>query len=125
MRLTDEALDRLRAAGLYVSERFVDDHLAFPGGVVVGKPVELPGNGIAGYVSGFANHGDVDAPTMFLHAEAGAVVVTVAEYAPGPGPGDFEHRHPTLDAALDDVLDYLVRVPERMAAFRAGLARRG
>lgn len=49
MNLSEGCLQQLRNAGLHVSDPYPDDHVAYPGGVSVGKPGTVPGNGQAGY----------------------------------------------------------------------------
>src|SRR4051794_4119042 len=90
MKVPKHCLDQLLAAGLLVSEPYVSTHVAYPAGVVIGKPESLPGNRIPGRVAGWGNSGlVVDAPCPRLHYEAGKWIVTVHECIPGPGPGDF------------------------------------
>src|SRR4051812_34838436 len=117
MMVPEYCLDRLRVAGLLVSEPYIPNHLAFPDGVAVGKPSDVPGNGIAEYEGHWGAAGRVvDAPCPILHydAAAGRWVVTVHTYIPGPGPGDFVNEWGTPAEAVVDILDYLLGDPARM-----------
>ncbi|WP_406699656.1 hypothetical protein V5E97_12425 [Singulisphaera sp. Ch08] len=51
--IPERHLDRLRGAGLLVSQPFVPNHVAFPGGVIVGKPASVTGHSLPGYKSGW------------------------------------------------------------------------
>jgi len=117
MKVPEHCLDRLRAAGLLVSDPYIPNHLAFPDGVIVGKPNDVPGNSIAGYEGHWGTTGRVvDAPSPRLHYDPapGKWVVTVHEYIPGPGPGDFVNEWDTPEGAVADILDYLLGDPARM-----------
>jgi hypothetical protein len=115
VKVPEHCLDKLRAAGLLVSEPFVPNHLAYPDGVIVGKPNTLLGNCIAGSEGHWGMNGPiVDAPCPRLHHENGRWLVTVHEYIPGPGPGDFVNVWATPEEAVEDILDYLLGNPERM-----------
>ncbi|QEL20880.1 hypothetical protein [Limnoglobus roseus] len=131
MKAPEYCLDRLRAAGLVVSEPFVPGHIAFPDGVTVGKPNTVAGNSIDGYECHWGIDGPVvDAPCPYLHYENGQWQVTVHEYIPGPGPGDFVNSWLTPEEAITDILNYLLGSHEQMrvklrgrAAFKERLAR--
>jgi hypothetical protein len=119
MLIPGEHLDRLRNAGLLVSEPFVPYHRSFPDGHKIGKPQAVGGNAIPGFE---AYWGDddilVDAPAVILHAEAGQWVVTAHEYIPDPGPGDFVHVFVTPGEAIADILDFFFGDPARMTTYR-------
>lgn len=123
MKVPEHCLDRLRAAGLLVSEPYVVSHVAYPDGVIVGKPNTVPGNAIDGYEGHWGLNGPiVDAPCPRLHFQSGKWVVTVHEYVPGPGPGDFINSWGTPGEAVADILDYLLGNPERMRIKREAQA---
>lgn len=127
MLIPDDHLQRLRDAGLLVSEQpFVSGHVAFPDGHIVGKPREAGGNGIAGMETRWGSRSGaiVDAPAVYFHREDDTWVVTVCEWVPGPGPGDFEHRHRSAEQAVADIVDYFFGSPARMAAFGRPMTRR-
>jgi len=112
-------LDRLRNAGLLVSEPFLSSHRAFPDGHIVGKPQSVGGNAIAGFECYWGDaHILLDAPTLFLHADSGHWVVTADEYAPGPGLGDFVHVWPSADQAIADILDFFFSDSARIDLYR-------
>lgn len=131
VKVPERCLDRLRAVGLLVSEPYVPNHIAFPDGVIIGKPNSVVGNCIAGMETHFGiDETIVDAPCPRLHYSEGRWVVTVHEYVPGPGPGDFVNSWPTADEAVVDIIEYLLGNPERMrvkqqahAAFLQRLAK--
>ncbi len=117
MKVPEDCLDRLRAAGLLVSEPYVPNHVGWPDGVAVGKPNTVPGNCLPGSKGLWGSTGQVvDAPCPRLHfaPETGEWVVTVHEYIPGPGPGDFVNSWGTPEEAVADILDYLLGDPARM-----------
>jgi hypothetical protein len=117
MKVPEHALDRLRAAGLLVSDPYIPNHAAWPDGVVVGKPEHVVGNRIPGHRTLWGLSGPfVDAPCPILHFDSGngKWVVTVHTYIPGPGPGDFINEWDTTEEAVEDILDYLLGDPARM-----------
>jgi hypothetical protein len=117
MMVPEHCLDRLRAAGLLVSEPFDPNLSGWPQGVAVGKPDSVRGNCIPGTKRYWGASGQVvDAPCPYLHFDAGSRkwVVTVHEYIPGPGPGDFVNVWDTPEEAVTDILDYLLGDPARM-----------
>jgi hypothetical protein len=116
MRIPDNYLDRLRNAGLVISEEpFVPDHVAYPNGHIVGKPRETLGNSIPEMEGYWGYTGIVlNAPTIYFYRARGKWVVAVEDWVPGPGPGDFVHAHDTPEGAIDDILDYYFGDPERM-----------
>jgi hypothetical protein len=118
--IPESALDRLRAAGLLVSEPFVSDHRAFPDGVTVCKPASVPGHSIAGYECYWGMDGPlIDAPGLRLHTDGVTWFVTSDDYIPGPGPGDFVNIWSTVDEAVSDILDFYFGSPARMDVKRA------
>lgn len=119
MRVPEETLNRLRAAGLVVSsEPFVPDHVAFPDGVVVGKPADVPGHSLPGYQAWWGMTTRIDAPTLYLHHDGERWIVTSHDWVPGPGPGDFVDAWDTHEQAADDILDFYFGSPDRMARKR-------
>jgi hypothetical protein len=117
MKVPEHCLNRLRAAGLLVSEPYVPNHVAWPDGVAVGKPESVRGNCIPGTKAYWGASGPVvDAPCPCLHfdSRSGKWVVTVHEYIPGPGPGDFVNVWDTPEEAVADILDYLLGDAARM-----------
>ena len=101
MRIPDNYLDRLRNAGLVISEEpFVPDHVAYPNGHIVGKPRETLGNSIPEMEGYWGYTGIVlNAPTMYFYRARGKWVVAVEDWVPGPGPGDFVHADAGTDHA--------------------------
>lgn len=120
MPIQPSDLDPLEAAGLLVSDPFVPDHVAYPAGVVVGKPKGVGGNSLEDYGSSWGLNGpDLDAPALTLHAEAeGRWFVTLHACIPGPGPGDFVDEWATPQEAVADILDFFFGDPARMGAKR-------
>lgn len=116
MKTPEQYCDRLRDAGLVVSKPYISNHVAFPDGIVVGKPITVAGNSIPGTQTAWGKTGViVDAPCPILHHDAGKWIVTVNTYIPGPGPGDFVNVWDTPEEAIADILDYLLGDPARMA----------
>jgi hypothetical protein len=108
-------LDRLRAAGLLISEPFVPGHVAFPDGVVVAKPASLPGHSLPGYEAWWGMSGvRLDAPGLYFHSDGSKWFVTSHDYVPGPGPGDFVNVWNTPEQAVADILDFYFGSPNRM-----------
>lgn len=117
--IPEHHLDRLRAAGLLVSEPFVPNHVAFPDGVIVGKPASVRGHSLPEYEAWWGLDGlMLDAPGLYLHSDRGRWLVTSHDYVPGPGPGDFVNEWATPDEAVADVLDFYFGSPARMEAKR-------
>ena len=117
--IPDEHLDRLRAAGLLVSDPFLAGHVAFPDGIVVGKPKSVPGHCLPDFECLFgANGTPVDAPTLYLHSDGGRWFVTSHDYVPGPGPRDFVDEWNTPEEAVADVLNFYFGDAARMDAKR-------
>lgn len=119
MIIPSHYLDRLRAAGLLVSEPFISTHLSFPDGHSVGKPQSVGGNSIPGFEAFWGDENILlDAPAVFFHATDDHWIVTAQEYMPGPGPGDFTHCFTTPDEAVADILDFYFGDPARIALYR-------
>ena len=112
-------LDRLRAAGLLISEPFVHDHVAFPDGVTVCKPASVAGHSLPD-LEGWWGPTDVmlDAPCLWFHCDGGQWIVTSRDWVPGPGPGDFVNTWGTAEEAVADILDFYFGDPGRMEAKR-------
>ena len=117
MKVPNPALGRLHAKGLVTSPAFPADHVAFPDGVIVGKPASVRGNSLPGYESGWGGSRIlVDAPVIYLHSNGAQWFVTSVQAEPGPAPGDFVDTWSTAEEAVLDVLDYYFGDPRRMQA---------
>jgi hypothetical protein len=117
--LPEQQIDRLRAAGLVVSEPFSSEHQAYPNGLLVAKPVSVSGNSIPGYDSSFGfepNVVAVDAPVVKIFANNDKWFVESYDCVPAPGPGDFLDEWNTLEEAIADILDLYFGDPSRMTA---------
>jgi hypothetical protein len=113
--ISEQHLDRLRAAGLLVSEPFVPDHIAFPDGVIVAKPASVAGHSLPGYEARWGPGGVLlDAPGLWLHSDDSKWFVTSHELIPGPGPGDFVNVWDTPEEAVADILDFYFGSSARM-----------
>lgn len=114
--IPEQYLDQLRTAGLLASDPFASGHIAFPDGVVIGKPASVPGHSIPyEYPCEWGNDGTVlDAPTLMLHCDSTKWVVTSHDYVPGPGPGDFVDRWDSPEQAIAGILDFYFGSPARM-----------
>ena len=127
--IPEQYLDRLRAAGLLVSEPFVHNHVAYPDGVIIGKPASLRGHSIPGYECWWGGDGGcdlgamLDAPGLRFHSDGGKWFVTAHECIPGPGPGDFVNEWGTADEAVADILDFYFGGAARMDAYRQAMGR--
>lgn len=117
-QLPKHCLERLRSSGLFVSEPWPSNHV-WPDNLLIGKPVEVAGNSIPGYVTGFESE-DVDvtfdSPPVRLWFDGEVWLVVAQEYIPGPGPGDFFDEWITPEEAVEDILDFYFGNPERMEA---------
>jgi hypothetical protein len=116
--INEEHLNKLRAAGLFVSKPFPSKH-PFPDGVLVGKPVTTTGNNLPNYKTGYGLDSEkdsvaVDAPFVRLYCHKGKSVVDSVDYIPTPGPGDFVNEWSSIEEALDDILDFFLGDPARM-----------
>lgn len=112
--IPERHLDRLREAGLLVSQPFVFYHVAFPGGVTVGKPASVAGHSLPGYETGWDLDVTLDAPTLWFHSDGEKWLVTSHDYFPGPGLGDFVDVWDTPEEAVADILDFYFGSPARM-----------
>ena len=118
MLIPETYLARLRSAGLLISDPFVPTHVAYPDGVIVGKPVKAFGNTVPGLERGWGLDGpSLDAPAVEFHYDAARDkwVVTSWDYIPGPGPGDFVNEWRSGDEAVADILDFYFGDPLRMS----------
>lgn len=112
-KIEETHLQRLRHAGLWVSDPYPEGHsLEF--GVRVAKPVETQGNSIPGFTS-YCDDIKIDAPDLLLVSKTEGFCVYSQEHIPGPGPGDFTNVWPTAQEAIDDILDFYLGDPARMA----------
>jgi hypothetical protein len=115
MQLPQHCLDRLRAAGLLVSDPFGPDHLSFPDAVCIGKPADIKGNCIPGLKGYWGTEMVlIDAPIAYVHNSGRKWFVSVCQYAPGPGPGDFVTEWHSAEEAVGDVTDYFLGDSSRM-----------
>ncbi len=122
--LPEPHLERLRAAGLLVSEPFVPDHVAFPGGVIVAKPASVAGNSLPDFEMGWGSSDvKLDAPGLHFHSDGIQWFVTSHDYVPGPGPGDFVNKWSTPEEAVAHILDFYFGNPARMDAKRRARKR--
>jgi hypothetical protein len=127
VNIPDKQLDRLRSAGLYVSDGYPTNH-SMAGGVIVGKPKSTPGNCIPGSDYNFAPavHEEplkFDAPTVTLFETENVWGVEAVDYVPGPGPADFVDEWNSIDEAVSDILDFYTGNPSRMQAKAAARKR--
>lgn len=117
-KIPKSSIQRLRSAGLFVSEPWPSSHV-WPDNVLIGKPAAVPGNAIPAYADGFRSndvHVQFDAPSVRLWFDRGKWLVLAEEYVPGPGPGDFLDEWDTIDEAVDDILEFYFGDPGRMQA---------
>lgn len=119
--IDQQYLQRLREAGLFISEPYPDGH-GWGHGVRIGKPSTKPGNSIPGYDAAYITIGDapeppeMDAPMVVLYSTGVAWIVHSQECAPKLGPGDFQNVWPSPDEAVNDILDFYFGDPQRMQA---------
>lgn len=118
--IDDKYLQRLKEAGLYISEPFPEGH-GWEHGVRIGKPVTTPGNSIPDYDDGYITIGsksveppEIDSPIVIFYHKGNSWVVHSQECVPDPGPGDFQNVWNTPEEALDDIIDFFFGDPERM-----------
>jgi hypothetical protein len=118
-RIPEQEIARLRSSGLFVSEPLPPKHV-FPDGVLIGKPIGIPGNNIPGYHSSYSSRIDFeiefDAPTVRLYSHHDIWVTECMDFTPGPGPGDFIDEWTTVTEAVDDVLAFYFGETSRMSA---------
>ena len=106
MDIPQEQLDRLTSRGLLIGGPFVPDHVAYPNGLMIGKPKSVGGNH-TGHKAYFGpDEITTDAPCPIVFWNEDSWIVTVSDYAPGPGPGDFVHHHATVEYAIEEILEY-------------------
>lgn len=112
MRLSTNSINIIRARGLYISDTpcFAPNHIAYPNGYIVIKPVSAGGNRIEGYEGWFTNlSGEQelsDAPRTVIFSIEKSWSVSVSEYVPGPGPGDFEKIFSSEQKAISAIVEY-------------------
>jgi hypothetical protein len=114
MRVPENYLEQLRAAGLIIQGPFPAGHRAFPDGVMMSREQETVHGNLAGLKS----------PVVWLHTKDERWYVNSLEYVPGPGPGDFGHEFATAEEAVADILDFFFGNPARIAA-KGCLRQRG
>lgn len=110
--LSEGAIIRMRERGVHVTDKpfFPEQHVAYPYGYIVIKPVAAGGNSIPGHISHFTDikgtdsHSDM--PAIKLYKEGLNWKISVHEYAPGPGPGDFDLVCGMEDQAVNEILHY-------------------
>lgn len=111
---------RLRDAGLVMLEPPFGKGHAWADGMWVGKPVDVKGNCIPDYETGFLLSVDeeikLDAPPVVFYSRDNAFVVFAQHHVPTIGPGDFVNDFSTPEAAVDDILDFYFGSPIRMNA---------
>ena len=103
----NEGITQLIQVGLDVCS---EGNAAGPNGYRITKPSSVNGDCRPDYESTLLSlDGDdipCDAPISYLRWREGRWCHEVAEYAPGPGPGDFRHPYPSLEEAVQAVLEY-------------------
>jgi hypothetical protein len=117
-QIPENCLQKLRSRSLFVSKPWPSNHV-WPNNVLVGKPVNIPGNSIPGYRDGFESKEvevEFDAPSIRLWFDGEVWLVLAEEYCPGPGPGDFLDDWKTPEEAVEDILDFYFGDPKRMQA---------
>lgn len=112
-KIDENELQKLRAAGLFVSEPYPPGH-SLEHGVRIGKPMSTKGNAIPEYRT-FFNEVPMDAPILMLYSTPDGCFVKSQEHAPIEGPGDFTNQWETLSEAIRDILDFYLGDPGRMA----------
>lgn len=115
-QIPENCIQKLRSSGLFVSKPWPSTHV-WPDNVLVGKPVEVSGNSIPGYTTGFQSKDgrvEFDAPPVRLWFDGEVWLVLAEEYCPGPGPGDFLDEWNTPEEAVQDILDFYFGDPQRM-----------
>ena len=121
MKIADEHIEKLRSHGLFVANPKSSDS-CYPDGVLVGKPLDVPGNNIVGYSSAYVvdidaeNEVRFDAPPVWFYGHCGIWVVLGEDYCPGPGPGDFLDEWNTPEEAVQDILAFYFGDSSRMQA---------
>ncbi|SRR5260370_23964306 len=108
----------LRAAGLVVEYIVPWDRDTFS----VYRPRTVKGNHRPDYQRFFRESPEphsrivdhIDAPKGYLRWNAEGWSFRIWEWIPGPGPGEFERIYPTLEAAVQAVLEYYFGDPAWM-----------
>ncbi len=111
--IEEKYFEYLRDAGLYVSKPFGEEHV-LGYGVIVGKPNTTKGNCVPNYSTGCGDI-EMDAPTLYFYHAGTEWIVHLQEGVPTFIPGDFLHSWNTPEEALDDIIDFYLGKPERMA----------
>lgn len=118
VQIPKHCIQKLRSSGLFVSKPWPSNHV-WPDNVLIGKPIEVSGNSIPGYTTGFKwKDGCVefDAPPIRLWFDGEVWLVLAEEYCPGPGPGDFLDEWNSPEEAVEDILNFYFGDPRRMQA---------
>ena len=111
MRLSIVSIDKLRNLGLRLSDEpsFGADHLAYPLGYTVMKPIGVGGNSVPSlrqcYEAGYTPD-DSDAPVPVVWNNGESWCVCVRDWVPGPGPGDFLKKFVDEAAAVQFIVQY-------------------
>lgn len=115
MKISKERLTRLKEAGLLISEPFVETHIAYPGGYIIGKPKSVGGNFRENHESYWGWEQILcDAPASYLYEKNDKYFFVVHQWIPGPGWGDFEKTYNELEEALEAIIDYYFGDPITM-----------
>lgn len=120
MKIAEDHIAKLRSRGLFVAEPRSSDS-CYPDGVLVGKPVALPGNHIPKFSTSYANLAtneeiNFDAPPVWFFGHGGVWIVLAQEHSPVPGPGDFIDEWNSPEEAVQDILEFYFGDPQRMQA---------
>lgn len=120
MKIADEHIEKLRSHGLFVAKPRSSDS-CYPDGVLVGKPLELPGNHIPHFSTSYADFATneeirFDAPPVWLFGHDCVWIVLAQEHSPILGPGDFVDEWKTPEEATKDILEFYFGDPKRMQA---------
>jgi hypothetical protein len=120
-KLSEPCVQKLKNAGLFLSRPAPSSHV-WPEFILVGKPVDVPGNHIPGYSTAYVLDFDqrteisFDAPPVRVWFDGEFWFVLAEDYCPGPGPGDFLDEWSTQEQAVEDILDFYFGDPARMQA---------
>ncbi|HND70224.1 MAG TPA: hypothetical protein PL112_25665 [Candidatus Obscuribacter sp.] len=123
--IPEKCIARLRSRGLFIADPMPPTHV-FANGVLIGKPVAVPGNTIPEYRTGFglSDRIEFDAPPVWLFARDDKWFVLAEDHCPGPGPGDFLDTWDTAEEAVQDILDFYFGDQKRMLAKSTARAQR-
>src|SRR5262245_19062445 len=113
-QISEDVISKLRDAGLLVDRFFGPDHIAFPDGVIVAKPISVEGNDVPGFDCQFGESEVRVGPALFFHRDGMKWIVTSHDFVPGPGPGDFVNTWDTTEEAVADILGFYFGDPVRM-----------